>query len=99
MTAVCALVAVALGAGALRVRGLLLAVVTFVFALAMAQYALPPSVPVRRQRRIGVRAERPLFGTIDLADQRTYYYVALVALTIVDGRSWPACGGPVSAGP
>ena len=38
MTAVCAGVAAIIGAGALRVRGLLLAVVTFVFALAAQQY-------------------------------------------------------------
>ena len=38
MSVVCALVATAIGAGALRVRGLLLAVVTFVFALAAQQY-------------------------------------------------------------
>src|SRR6478672_2480090 len=82
MTGICAVVAVALGAGALRVRGLLLAVVTFVFALAMAQYAF--SRPFLSGGGGGsVFVERPLFGTIDLADQRTYYYVALVALAIV----------------
>jgi ABC-type branched-subunit amino acid transport system ATPase component/ABC-type branched-subunit amino acid transport system permease subunit len=82
VTALCALVAAVVGAGALRVRGLLLAVVTFTFALAAQQYLW------RRPFLSGgsggaVFVERPLFGSLDLASQRTFYYVALVALALL----------------
>ncbi len=74
-------VAALIGLGALRVRGLLLAVSTFVFALAAQQYlyhrpfftgGAPGSVSFRRGT---------LFG-MDLSSQRRYYYVCLVALVL-----------------
>ncbi len=81
VTAMTALVAALIGAGALRVRGLMLAIVTFVFAVTAQQYLW------QRPFFAGdgggsVFIERPLFGPVDLASQRTYYYVVLVALTV-----------------
>jgi ABC-type branched-subunit amino acid transport system ATPase component/ABC-type branched-subunit amino acid transport system permease subunit len=78
------LVAVLIGAGALRVRGLLLAVVTFAFAHAAVQYLyrrplftgnLSSRVPFQRQGET-------LFG-IDVDSQRAIYYVALAVLALV----------------
>jgi ABC-type branched-subunit amino acid transport system ATPase component/ABC-type branched-subunit amino acid transport system permease subunit len=83
-TLACALVAAVLGLGSLRVRGLYLAVVTFVFALAAQQYffALPilsgqspdgsnlPFIPGK------------LFF-LSFPGQLTYYYVVLVVLGVV----------------
>jgi ABC-type branched-subunit amino acid transport system ATPase component/ABC-type branched-subunit amino acid transport system permease subunit len=75
-------VAALVGAGALRVRGLLLAVSTFVFAIAAQSYLFrrpilsggnPDTVPFRRT---------DLFG-IDLRDYRTYYFFCLAVLVIV----------------
>jgi ABC-type branched-subunit amino acid transport system ATPase component len=69
------------GAGALRVRGLYLAVVTFAFALAASQYlydrpilsgGFTDSVPLPRT---------DVFG-IDVTSQRSFYYVTLVTLAV-----------------
>ena len=77
-----AILAVVIGLGALRVRGLRLAVTTFVFAVAAQQYLYrrpilsdgnPTSVSFRRGT---------LFG-LDLGGQRAYYYVCLGALVVV----------------
>jgi ABC-type branched-subunit amino acid transport system ATPase component/ABC-type branched-subunit amino acid transport system permease subunit len=82
VSVVCALVAVVIGAGALRVRGLLLAVVTFVFAVAAQQYLWQR--PFLSGDGGGtVFIERPLIGSVDLSSQRTYYYVALGALVLL----------------
>jgi ABC-type branched-subunit amino acid transport system ATPase component/branched-subunit amino acid ABC-type transport system permease component len=71
--------AAVIGIGAIRVRGLFLAVSTFAFALAASQYLYrrpilrsdySGSVPFRRG---------DLFG-LDLRSQRTYYYVVLGVL-------------------
>jgi ABC-type branched-subunit amino acid transport system ATPase component/ABC-type branched-subunit amino acid transport system permease subunit len=80
MTVVCALVAVVIGAGALRVRGLLLAVVTFVFAVAAEQFFWQR--PFLSGGSDSVFVQRPLIGSIDLASQRAYYYLTLIALAI-----------------
>ncbi len=70
------------GVGALRVRGLLLAVATFVLALATEEYLFrrpifsggsTDSVSFRRGQ---------LFG-LDLDNQRTYYWLLLVILAVV----------------
>jgi ABC-type branched-subunit amino acid transport system ATPase component/ABC-type branched-subunit amino acid transport system permease subunit len=80
--AVAAVVAALIGIGALRVRGLMLAVVTFAFALAAEQYFYRTellsdgnsgSVPFRRGDFLG----------LDLNDQRTYYWFSLGVLVIV----------------
>jgi ABC-type branched-subunit amino acid transport system ATPase component/ABC-type branched-subunit amino acid transport system permease subunit len=72
----------AIGALALRVRGLLLAVITFAFGLAAAQYLY------RRPALSGgatssVRFARTDLWGLDLASQRTYYYVVLGVLVAV----------------
>ncbi|HEV7761584.1 MAG TPA: ATP-binding cassette domain-containing protein [Acidimicrobiales bacterium] len=71
-----------IGAAALRVRGLLLAVITFAFGLAAAQYLY------RRPALSGgatssVRFARTDLWGLDLAGQRTYYYVVLAVLVAV----------------
>lgn len=81
VTAVGAALAALIGAGALRVRGLLLAVVTYVFALAAQQYVFQR--PFLSGGTSGsVFAERPIVGGLDLASQRNFYFVALVALVL-----------------
>jgi ABC-type branched-subunit amino acid transport system ATPase component/ABC-type branched-subunit amino acid transport system permease subunit len=74
--------ATAIGMGALRVRGLRLAVTTFVLAVAAQQYLYrrpilsdgnPTSVSFRRGTVLG----------LELQNQRTFYYVCLVALVAV----------------
>ena len=76
-----ALVALVIGAGALRVRGLMLAVSTFAFSIASTQYLFrrpfftggsSSSVPYQRGT---------LFG-IDLSSQRSYYYFTLGGFVI-----------------
>ncbi len=73
--------AVLIGIGALRVRGLLLAVSTFAFGLAASQYLyrrpllsadFGTSVPFQRT---------DVFG-IDLREQRTFYYLVLAVLVL-----------------
>ncbi|HEX5947063.1 MAG TPA: ATP-binding cassette domain-containing protein [Acidimicrobiales bacterium] len=81
-SAFAALVAVVVGVGALRVRGLLLAVVTFSFGLAAQQYIY------RRPffsdgRTTAVPFERQQFLGIDLTDQRNYYWFCLAVLAAV----------------
>ncbi len=80
-TIVTAALAALIGLGALRVRGLFLAVSTFAFGLAASQYlyrrpiltgGFDGAVPFRRT---------DLFG-LDLKAQRTYYYVVLVVLLV-----------------
>jgi ABC-type branched-subunit amino acid transport system ATPase component/ABC-type branched-subunit amino acid transport system permease subunit len=75
-------IAAVIGLGALRVRGLRLAVTTFVFAVAAQQYLYrrpflsdgnPTSVSFRRGT---------LFG-VELGSQRAYFYVCAVALVVV----------------
>jgi ABC-type branched-subunit amino acid transport system ATPase component/branched-subunit amino acid ABC-type transport system permease component len=80
-TLVTAGIAALIGVGALRVRGLYLAVVTFAFGLAAQQYLyqrpilsgdFADSVPLRRT---------DFFG-IDITTQRSFYYVTLVILVV-----------------
>jgi ABC-type branched-subunit amino acid transport system ATPase component/ABC-type branched-subunit amino acid transport system permease subunit len=78
-----AVVAIAIGVGALRVRGLLLAVVTFSFAIAAQSYfyrrplfsgGYTDSVPFERGKFLG----------IDLTSERSYYWFVLgVAVVII----------------
>src|SRR4029077_355045 len=79
---VTAAVATIIGVGALRVRGLLLAVVTFAFAHASTQYLF-------RQRILtgGLTSRIPfprtgVFG-IDLSSQRSIYYLCLAVLSLL----------------
>ena len=80
--AITALLATLIGASALRVRGLYLAVSTFAFGLAAQQYlygrpllsgGFNDSVPYRRTN---------IFGVIDLGSQRSIYYVTLFLLAV-----------------
>ena len=78
-----AAVAVIVGLPALRLRGFFLAVTTLAFAMAASAYLLniqyfswapdPSSVVIRPH----------LFGGINLASQRIYYYVCLAVLALV----------------
>jgi ABC-type branched-subunit amino acid transport system ATPase component/ABC-type branched-subunit amino acid transport system permease subunit len=83
-TVASALVAAVLGLGSLRVRGLYLAVVTFVFALAAQQYFF--SLPILSgQSTDGANlpfVPGKLFS-LSFPGQRTYYYVVLVVLGLV----------------
>jgi ABC-type branched-subunit amino acid transport system ATPase component/ABC-type branched-subunit amino acid transport system permease subunit len=79
VTVACAAAAAVIGAGALRVRGLLLGIVTYAFALAAEQYLF--TRPFLSGGTTGaVFVERPIVAGIDFASQRAYYYLSLVAL-------------------
>jgi ABC-type branched-subunit amino acid transport system ATPase component/ABC-type branched-subunit amino acid transport system permease subunit len=83
ITAVCAAVAAIVGAGALRVRGLLLAVVTFAFALAAQQFLWQrPFLSGGSSGGGSVFLERPKIGGLDFTSQRNYYYLSLVGLAL-----------------
>ncbi|MDO9174986.1 MAG: ABC transporter, partial [Actinomycetota bacterium] len=72
-----ALLAAVIGVGALRVNGLLLAVVTFAFGTAATQYLYRrPLLSDDQQSTVPFR-RGTLFG-LDLTPQRTYYYVLLM---------------------
>ena len=80
-TAGCALLAAVIGAGALRVRGLYLAVVTLAFALASISYFFPTRFLSGDTNTIFL--ERQPLGAIDLAEQRSYYFLSLAVLVLV----------------
>ena len=82
MTAVCAVVAVVIGLGALRVRGLMLAVVTIAFALAAQQYLWRTNF-FSGGNASSVTLQRSSIGPVDLATQRNYYWFSLVLLGVV----------------
>lgn len=73
--------AMVIGLPALRIRGLLLAVVTLSFALATSSYLLSPTyqdwLPNQRFER------PPLLGRISLATEDRYYYFTLACLLVV----------------
>jgi ABC-type branched-subunit amino acid transport system ATPase component/ABC-type branched-subunit amino acid transport system permease subunit len=72
-------VAVLIGAPALRMRGLFLAITTLAFAVA-APWFFTRSVFVGDNSFLLLR--RPVVGGVDLGDQRTFYYVCLGAMTL-----------------
>ncbi len=77
-----ALVAVIIGMGALRVRGLLLAISTFAFALAAQSYLY------RRPffsdgNTVSVAYERTSFLGIEIGSERSYYWFCLILMSIV----------------
>lgn len=82
-SAITALMAVVIGVGALRIRGLLLGVTTFVFAYA-AQQDLFGYYVLTGGMQSPIRVPRGDFFGIDLTPQRTYYWFVLgfVALTV-----------------
>jgi ABC-type branched-subunit amino acid transport system ATPase component/ABC-type branched-subunit amino acid transport system permease subunit len=71
-----------IGAGALRVRGLYLAVVTFAFGVAASQYLYDRPI-LRGQFQDAVPLPRTDFFGIDISSQRTYYYFVLAVLVVV----------------
>ncbi len=76
---VTAALAAIIGVGALRVRGLLLAVSTFAFAVAAQQYLYRQPV-LSGGSSSSVSFPRGSLLGIDLSSQRTYYYVVVVVL-------------------
>ncbi|MEZ5382010.1 MAG: ATP-binding cassette domain-containing protein [Microthrixaceae bacterium] len=77
-----AVVAALIGVGALRVRGLLLAVSTFTFGLAAQQYLYRRPI-FSDDRTSSVAFERGTLFGIDLEDGRTYYWFCLAVLVVV----------------
>jgi ABC-type branched-subunit amino acid transport system ATPase component/ABC-type branched-subunit amino acid transport system permease subunit len=78
---VAGLVAAAVGAGALRVRGLFLAVVTFTFGLAANQFLFRRDFFSDGNRNAVPFGRGELFG-LELTDERTYYWFVLGLLAI-----------------
>ncbi|MBW3664965.1 MAG: ATP-binding cassette domain-containing protein [Actinobacteria bacterium] len=74
-----AVVALAVGFPALRVRGLFLSVTTLAFAVAASNWLFQVDLLTGGQE-VSVVPRAELFGVIDLAPERTYYYVCLVVL-------------------
>lgn len=81
-SAVTAAVAALIGIGALRVRGLMLGVVTFLFALACQQYLFARHV-FTADFTSTVPFERRALPGIDLRAQQTWFLFVLFALVIV----------------
>ena len=83
-TVATAMLAAVLGLGSLRVKGLYLAVVTFVFALAAQQYFF--SLPILSGQSVD-GSNLPFTPgkllSLSFPGQRTYYYVVLVVLGVV----------------
>ena len=78
------LLALGMGIGSLRVRGLYLAVVTFVFALAAQQYFyFLPFFSGESPDGANVPFVPGKLWFIDFSGQRAYYYVVLVVLALV----------------
>jgi ABC-type branched-subunit amino acid transport system ATPase component/ABC-type branched-subunit amino acid transport system permease subunit len=80
-TLVVAGLAALIGVGALRVQGLLLAVSTFAFAAACQQYVYRRPV-LTGGNSISVPLPRGTLFGLDLASQRTFYYVTLGGLVL-----------------
>ena len=81
-TLVTAGIAALIGVGALRVRGLLLAVSTFAFGVAASQYFYHRPILSAGSTSSVPFSRTDLFG-IDIRNQRTYYYVVLAVLVVV----------------
>ena len=78
-----------LGAPALRVRGPLFALLTLAFAVAANSWIFNQIVVPRATGRIA-NIPRGSLGPIDLASQRSYYYLCLVVVAFVAARPRPA---------
>jgi ABC-type branched-subunit amino acid transport system ATPase component/ABC-type branched-subunit amino acid transport system permease subunit len=82
--ALSSIVAAGVGVGALRVRGLLLAVSTMAFAIAAEVYVFPRPILVGSQGTSTGEVDRGKLGPLDLTlHNRAYYYFALGTLVIV----------------
>ena len=73
-------IAIITGMGALRVRGLMLAVSTFAFALAAQQYLFARPLFSGGERT--VLFDRGYFLTVHLKDQRNYFYFCLICAVL-----------------
>ena len=82
MAAVCTALALVIGLGALRVRGLMLAVVTLGFALAAQQF-LWRTTFFSDGNASTVPLPRGGIGPYDLSTQRSYYWFSLALLAVV----------------
>jgi ABC-type branched-subunit amino acid transport system ATPase component/ABC-type branched-subunit amino acid transport system permease subunit len=71
-----------IGLGALRVKGLLLAVTTFAFAMAAQQYLYRRPV-LNGGNSQSIPFRRGSLGPLDLASQRAYYYLCLGILVVL----------------
>ena len=81
---VACLIAVAVGVGALRVKGLLLAISTMAFAIAAQAYIFPRPLFAGTEGSVTVQLPRGKLGALDLAHlNRNYYYFTLTALVVV----------------
>ncbi|TML87169.1 MAG: ATP-binding cassette domain-containing protein [Actinobacteria bacterium] len=81
---VACLIAVAVGVGALRVKGLLLAISTMAFAIAAQAYIFPRPLFAGTEGSVTVQLPRGKLGALDLAHlNRNYYYFTLAALVVV----------------
>ena len=79
-----ACLAVLVGTGALRVKGLLLAVSTLAFAIAAESYIFGRTVFTGSEGALTVNFSRGKLGPVDLASlNRNYYYFVLACLVIV----------------
>lgn len=78
---VCAALAVLLGVGSLRVRGLLLAVTTFAFALAAQQYIYRRPILNGHNDSVELFPRGKLFG-LGFGTERSFYYVVLAILAL-----------------
>jgi ABC-type branched-subunit amino acid transport system ATPase component/ABC-type branched-subunit amino acid transport system permease subunit len=79
--AVGCMAALVVGAPALRIPGLFLAVTTLAFAVATASWLLSRSFFVKSDQ--SVQLPRAVIGNFSLAPQRTYYALCLVALVVI----------------
>jgi ABC-type branched-subunit amino acid transport system ATPase component/ABC-type branched-subunit amino acid transport system permease subunit len=78
------LLAVLVGTGALRVKGLLLAISTLAFAIAAEHYIFGRTIFTGSEGALTVTFERGKLGPFDLAHRnRGYYYFVLAILVIV----------------
>ena len=81
---VACLLAVLVGTGALRVKGLLLAISTMAFAIAAESYIFGRSIFTGSEGALTVTFPRGKLGPVDLDHlNRNYYYFVLVCLVIV----------------
>ena len=86
-TGLMAVLAAVMGAGAIRVNGMLLAVITFAFALAAQDYLYQLPIFGGGQQGSVNFVRGGLFG-LNLSSQRTYYYLVLVGLLAVVFLLW-----------
>ena len=77
-----AALAALVGLGALRVRGLLLAVSTFAFAVACDQYVYRRDLFHDENSATSSFPRSTVFG-VDVSNQRTYYYLVFIVLVVV----------------